>query len=194
MGNKGQDNPPTPSVLRNMQMSVCGIRTGRTGSYLVVIIISTFFRLEAPMPHSTPTSCRWKYKNLGSSFKAQPGNIFGAHLFPFSAGHPPLRPLSANEVLDDAVAIPLADLLSSQVLETRSERAIDVMILASEAILTRIRQRVKLVAPVALEVKPFDRRVRRDGRRPKRVVLVIVRVAMNIERRIPQWAAISDIM
>ena len=52
----------------------------------------------------------------------------------------------------------LADLLPAQMLEARSQRAADVVILADELVLAAIVDRVDFIAPMAVEEEPFGGR------------------------------------
>ena len=57
----------------------------------------------------------------------------------------------------------LAQLVAIQMLKARPNGSVDVVILTGEAVLTRITERVELVAPVAPEVEPLGGRVGAGG-------------------------------
>ena len=54
----------------------------------------------------------------------------------------------------------LADLRPAQMLEARSQRAGDVVILADELVLPAIVDRIEFIAPMAVEEEPFGGRLR----------------------------------
>lgn len=68
------------------------------------------------------------------------------------------------------------------------------MVLTSEAVLTWIGKRIKLVSPMALEIEPSNGCVGSLGRGSQLVVLIIISVAMNVESGIPEWAAVGDVV
>jgi hypothetical protein len=66
------------------------------------------------------------------------------------------RALVSDELLQNTFIVTLANLLTTEILESRAEWAVDVVVLAYEAVLSCITQWVKLVAPVASKVEPTD--------------------------------------
>ena len=61
-----------------------------------------------------------------------------------------------KSIFQNAIAIALADLLASQILEPRPQWSVDVVVLAKEAILSRVVKGIELVAPMAGEVEEAD--------------------------------------
>ena len=78
--------------------------------------------------------------------------------------------------------------------ELWTQRAIDVMILASKPILSVVIQWIKFVAPFPREVKPLSRGVGCSIGSGQRISDMIVSVCENIEGRIPKRAAICFVV
>lgn len=68
------------------------------------------------------------------------------------------------------------------------------MVLAEEAVLAGIAERVELVAPVAPEVEPLAGGGRGQGRRAQVVAPVVVRVGVVVERRVPERPAVRHVV
>jgi hypothetical protein len=95
---------------------------------------------------------------------------------------------------DLTVAIALANLLATQVLEPRAKRAIDIVVLARKSVLSWITKRIMLVAPVSAEVEPVERRVRRHRTSAENIRSGVVRKGVCVQHRIPERAAIRDVV
>lgn len=79
----------------------------------------------------------------------------------------------------------LAHLVSVQVLESRSQGPIHIVVLAEEPVLTGIAQMVEFVAPMAAEVEPLRRRVRGHRGRSEDSLVAAVCICMGIQQGIP---------
>src|SRR5690349_15904179 len=86
--------------------------------------------------------------------------IFFAHLFALAKLYPCPRYVRSfsGAPLENAFAITLTNLLPSEVLESGSQRSIDVMILSQKAVLSWVAKWVEFVAPMASKVEPRRRR------------------------------------
>lgn len=76
-------------------------------------------------------------------------------------GAPPFGPFPLpDEVFDNTGCIigPLAYFVATEVLKSRADGPVHVVILASKAILSTISQRVEFITPMAVEIEPFCRR------------------------------------
>lgn len=85
----------------------------------------------------------------------------------------------------------LTHLMTIQMLEPRSQRSIDVVILTGEAVLSGITQRVEFVAPVAFVVEPFCRGGGVGGWGAEGVVYVVVGVCVCVQERVPEGTAVG---
>lgn len=76
-------------------------------------------------------------------------------------GGPPSGPLVlSDEVFDNTERIigPLAYFVAIEVLKSRADGPVHVVILASKAVLSTISQRIEFIAPMAVEIEPLCRR------------------------------------
>lgn len=88
----------------------------------------------------------------------------------------------------------LTDLPSVEVLESGTQWAIDVVVLSSKPVLPLVTQRIELIAPVAVEIKPLRWRSGVLDGRAEGVAQIIVRVSVRVQHRIPEWAPIRLVM
>lgn len=105
-------------------------------------------------------------------------NVFFTHFFSFAdirvALHQWSCALVADPPLQQTLVIALADLLPSQILETRTKRAVDIVVLAHKTILSWIAKLVELVTPVAIKEEPSGGCLWRQVRASQIVTLVVV--------------------
>jgi hypothetical protein len=97
-------------------------------------------------------------------------------------------------MVDLALSSALADVLSVETVVFWSWRATNVVILTSEAILTRVFRWVSFVSPMAEEVEPASRRVRVQCRASNDVGPHLPSVGLCVENWIPQWTTIRHVM
>ncbi len=160
--------------------------------------------IQAPqLQPAMPKSCRllWIAENGKDLLFAK--DIFGSdeslhglltHLFTRAHALPSPSPsMSIQWVPDYARVIwaSLADLLSSQVLEARSQWPSNIVILAGESILSAIAEGIVFISPPPTEVEPFRRCVRRYIWGTERIVEIVVRVGVGIQKRIPEWTTVG---
>ena len=109
----------------------------------------------------------------------------------------PYPHLTGIEVILDNARItvpPLTYFPSAQMFEPGAEGTIDVMILAGEAVLSVVVQRVEFVAPFPREVEPWGGSVGCSVRSAQRICDMVVRVCEGVESGIPEWAAIGFVV
>jgi hypothetical protein len=126
-----------------------------------------------------------------------PSRVFFAHLFAFANMRISLDfgiSLLSKPLLQYTFSTALTDFLTTQVLESWTERAVDVMILTHESVLSCVAQWVEFVAPMASKVKPSHRRIRCEVRCKKSVRLIVVRKGIQILHRVPQRATVRLIV
>lgn len=63
------------------------------------------------------------------------------------------RLLVADPFLQYTFPVSLANLLSSEIFESRTKRPVNVVILSQKSVLSRVAERVKLIAPMTHEVE-----------------------------------------
>ena len=90
-----------------------------------------------------------------------------------------------------ARASALTDFVAAQVLELRTRRAVDVVVFAGEAVLTRVGKGVVFVAPVAGVVEPVDGCFGRVGGRAEDLCGVVVDEGVSVLRWVPERAAVG---
>ena len=88
----------------------------------------------------------------------------------------------------------LTHLPPAQMLEAWPQRAGNVMVLPCKLVLSSIIQRIKLIAPMAIEEEPLRRRIRCTHIRHQAIVPDLVGIFHTIHRRIPQRALIRLVM
>ena len=90
-----------------------------------------------------------------------------------------------------AWASALADIIPTQILELGTGWAIDVVVLASEAVLARVGERVVFVAPVAGVVEPIDGCLGRVGGSAEDLRGVVVDEGVGVLRWVPERATVG---
>ena len=90
-----------------------------------------------------------------------------------------------------AWASALAHIIATQVLELRTCWAVDVVVLAGEAVLARVGERVVFVAPVAGVVEPIDGCFGRVGGSAEDLRGVVVDESVGVLCRVPERAAVG---
>lgn len=88
----------------------------------------------------------------------------------------------------------MTDLLPSEILEARSQRSSNIVILASESVLSAVGEGVEFISPSATEVEPLRRCMRRHIRRTECIVKIVVSVSVRIQEWVPEWTAVCFIM
>lgn len=89
------------------------------------------------------------------------------------------------------IPLPLTQPLPTQMLPPRPQRPIHIMILSRKNILPCVFKGVKSIAPVTVEVEPFYRGFRVEGRRGEGIGAVVVVVGEGVEGRVPEGAAVG---
>jgi hypothetical protein len=72
----------------------------------------------------------------------------------------------------------LANLVTVEMFEAGTDRAADIVILTRKSILTGITQWIELIAPVALEIKPFCRGSGTKGGGSQVIFIKVIGVSM----------------
>lgn len=123
---------------------------------------------RAAMLHLRSTRSHWILVGLGI------GQALGPHLF-------------AHPIFNHARILvgSLAHLAAVQMLEPRAQGTVDIVILAREAILSTISQRIELISPVTVKVEPLRRCQRAGCGGAQRVVRMIIRIHVRIQEGIP---------
>jgi len=122
--------------------------------------------------------------------------ILLAHLLPLSDTLPPpdAAPPVPNPLLEHALTVPLADFPAPEVLESGAKRAIHIVILAQEAVLSWVTERVQLVTPVAAVVEPADRCGGVELGGEQRVGSIVIRVRVHVLDRVPEGSAVRHVV
>lgn len=84
--------------------------------------------------------------------------------------------------------------MTIEVLETRSEGSVDIVILASETVLSSIAQGVELISPMTIEVEPFGWSGRIGRRGTQGIINMIICISMRIQQGVPERTAIGLIV
>jgi hypothetical protein len=88
----------------------------------------------------------------------------------------------------------LADVFTSKPLESRSHWPVYIVVLSCKFVLPWVAQRIEFVTPVAQEVEPRRWSLWVQRRAAKYVCAMIVCVRVHIEKRIPQWTFVCDVV
>lgn len=97
-------------------------------------------------------------------------------------------------MLDSAFPVTLTDLLTAKVLEPRAEGSVDIVVLSENPVLTRIVQRIELIAPVADKVEPIARCLWSVVGASNVIVDVIIGVCVEVLTRVPEGTTVSPIL
>jgi hypothetical protein len=99
-----------------------------------------------------------------------------------------------NPALEQTFVASLTNVPSAQILESRTQRSIDIVILSQELILPRVADRIEFVTPMAYKVEPLYRCLGCEVGAPQLVFSVVVCERMDVEQWVPEWASVCFVM